>query len=290
MKLNQASQRIQRILRDNMFSRKNLATSGSLAFNRLASYKVSKKIFERKQADTGKLYNLELLIDLSGSMRDGGNDVAALTAAQNISKLLRHICSINITVFNYLERIIGVDELLALDTASKRLAFIRSFQKQKVWARQQWDKYYFCWPDDIGRTHRVDSDTTLSSMFHKNSSRVIMASRGNREVCNIVNAWKRIRQKDWHNIIVIVQDWAMEMSSQFREEYDDRKIYIANQPVERYTYDGYVPTLRKIEKDVELVSMGINTQRPSHFFSNFVYVSDPNDIYKNIVELFERLI
>gem|GEM_PF-5438411 len=68
MELRQAQQAIQRVLRDNLFARQVLATSGSLEFNRLAKYRTSKRLFARKQTESGKLYNFIILIDCSGSM------------------------------------------------------------------------------------------------------------------------------------------------------------------------------------------------------------------------------
>jgi hypothetical protein len=68
------------------------------------------------------------------------------------------------------------------------------------------------------------------------------------------------------------------------------KYAMAGEPMDKYPKIAYKQTLRKIERDVELVSFGINTREPATDFSNFVYVEDPDDIYKNIVTLFERLI
>ena len=60
--------------------------------------------------------------------------------------------------------------------------------------------------------------------------------------------------------------------------------------MDKHNYATYKADIKKIEKDVELVSFGLDTQAPKNSFSNFVYIDDPDDIYKNIVLLFERLI
>lgn len=65
MQLHQAQSRIERILRDNLYIRRTLATSGALEFNRLARYRTSKRVFTRKTEQSGKLYNFIILVDVS---------------------------------------------------------------------------------------------------------------------------------------------------------------------------------------------------------------------------------
>ena len=67
-------------------------------------------------------------------------------------------------------------------------------------------------------------------------------------------------------------------------------ICIAGHSIQKYKLDNYKEMIKKISKDCEVVSFGIHTERPSEYYDNFVYISDPNDIYQNMVTLFDRLI
>ena len=85
--LEQARERVTRILRDNSFARPIIGTKGHLSYNRLAHYRGSKNLYERKDTSKKK-YHIHFLIDVSGSM--GDYNYAYSRLGQTISAL-RHI-------------------------------------------------------------------------------------------------------------------------------------------------------------------------------------------------------
>ena len=284
MQLHQAQSRIERILRDNLYIRRTLATSGALEFNRLARYRTSKRVFTRKTEQSGKLYNFIILVDVSWSMENCWRYSKAMTAAQNVAKLLRHIANVEFRCFNYLEYKFTCEEMIALHISSARYNLF----KVKCWAKTINGKHYICRADDINIDSYPDNrNTAFSSSTPRADDDRLISHCGNREVCNLVSARKDIRRKEWHNVIIIIQDWLMSIDDW---RLHDHPVCFAWQEMSKYTKENYKDTIRKIEHDVELVSMGVNIDTPEKFFSNFMYIKDASDIYPSMIKIFERLI
>ena len=277
LNLRQAMVKIQRVLRDNLFQRNVLSTSGSLDFNRLSKYKTSKRLFQRK-ADTGwKLYNFIVLVDVSGSMYKA-NYISAITAAKNIAKLLKHVANLEFRCFNVLEWTFTADEMIKMDPNEFRVKHFSG----KVWLKKV-DKTYHLRP-------LKTSSHWIKYNWEPDSQRKTSAFKshgGNRELVNLIKAWKDIKRKEWTNVILIIQDWLMQMDATYLVS---RWYYMCGEQCLKYSDANYREYTRKIEKDVELISFGVHTHYPEKKYSNFVYIQDADDIYGNIVLLFDRLI
>lgn len=285
MELRQAQQAIQRVLRDNLFARQVLATSGLLEFNRLAKYRTSKRLFTRKQTESGKLYNFIILIDCSGSM-EGARFHWAITAAKNLARLLKHVCNLEFRLFNMLERKMNADEILAMNPYDRRKKMLRVH----IWVKQIGDdKRSLCHPTDIGCEHRLinSKSTSYAKMLPEHQWRGdIQCDCWTTEAYHLMSAWRDIRNKQGKNVILLLHDGSPNFPL-WTERYNLLSVGI---PVRRHTYSSYNDDIKRVERDVELVSMWIQTNQPRDHFSNFVYINNPNDIYKNVVTLFERLI
>jgi hypothetical protein len=285
MELRQAQQAIQRVLRDNLFARQVLATSGSLEFNRLAKYRTSKRLFARKQAESGKLYNFIILIDCSGSM--GGTRFHwAITAAKNLAKLLKHVCNLEFRLFNMIEWKMTADEILAMDPTVRR----REMTKVYIWVKQIGnEKRSLCHPTDIWCKHRLN-DSSIDDYNEILPWRSLVGDvecqDWTAEAYHLISARKDIRHKQGKNVILLLHDG--EPNYPYWTERDN--LLSVGVPVIKHKMSSYGNDIKKIERDVELVSMWIQTDKPRDQFSNFVYINNPNDIYKNVVILFERLI
>ena len=210
-----------------------------------------------------------------------------LIAAQNIAKLLRHVANLKFTMFNYLHEDISTDALLDI---KNYYGFFSKQSHDRAWAIKIKDQYHMCRWKQYGCTHWASNthDKFEPKSQVPRESYLTHTGSGNREVCNLVKAWKDIRRKEWKNIVLILQDWRMSVDDRW---LFGKQAYIAGEPIDKYKDPNVIKdTIKKIERDVELVSFGIQTKDPASQYSNFVYVSDPNDIYKNIITIFERLI
>ena len=223
------------------------------------------------------------MIDMSWSMGYDERFKWAIVAAQNIAKLLRNVANLSFSMFNYTHQELSIDELL--DIEPTREWFYSDKIDWNLGARFYDWKYHLCKADALGRTHYI-----WRNWLEKNKSEAIWAQAWNWEICNLVKVRKDIRHKEWKNVIIILQDWNMAVDYRWVLA-ENANVYLAWESMYKYLNESFrKSTIKKIEAEVELVSFWINTELPAQTFSNFVYVQDPNKIYANMVQLFERLI
>lgn len=110
---------LKRLLKDNMFSRKVIGKRGALETNRLAMWRTSKNLFSKPDEIKGKKWNVELLIDASGSMRryEGSRWARVIEAAEKVVLLLQDFVDFNIRMFCLSEKTMNAKEFL--DIAEK---------------------------------------------------------------------------------------------------------------------------------------------------------------------------
>lgn len=293
--LSQAKAKIQRILRDDLFKREILSTSWQLNFNRLASYKTSKKLFTKKTWEWDKKYNFHILLDMSSSMY-GNRAINTIKVAINIAKLFKDLMPISFYTFNYLHKEVSSEEILSLNTPRKINDFISSHMDANVWFKKYWDEFHTVQADKIvweiywrdGEKYGWVLVSSPSYEPAKDSGIFFQAAGlGNREICNLLSVRKIARAEEWRSVMIIIQDWELAISSHYLRD----NIFIAWESVGKLKSKDFVKQqIKRIEQDVELISFGVGTSTPSSYYSNFLYVSDPDEIYWNVVEIFERLI
>ena len=271
MKLNHAQQKIQRILKDNLYQRSVLSTSWSVEFLRLSHYKTSRMLFSKKLWESGKHYNFTLLLDMSGSM-DWDQAVWAIKSCQNIIRLLKWIVNIKVSVFNNLHfENVDQDEIMSLKTN-------RSITKYYE------DRYM-----DVGVAFDLDENGKKHVRKQKKwDIRLTNASYWNCETINADYEYKKLMQMDWRNVLIMIQDWHLDTDSRFFK-YPEYQLFWKS--IKKRADDDFAKNLyKKISRDIELVSIWIWTKEPAKFFDNFTYVKNANEIYWAVVKIFERLI
>jgi hypothetical protein len=166
----------------------------------------------------------------------------------------------------------------------------------KIWFKKYWDEF-----------HTVQADKTVWEIYwrdEKKSGWVLSSSPsyeptkysglifptsgcGNREICNLLSVRKIARAEEWRSVMIIIQDWELAIHSHYLRD----NMFIAWESVGKLKSKDFVKQqIKRIEQDVELISFGVGTSTPSSYYSNFLYVEDPDEIYWNVVEIFERLI
>lgn len=269
MKINQAQQKIQRILRDNLYERKVLSRHWSVEFNRLAHWKTSRMLFSKKLWESWKHYNFTLLLDMSGSMH-WRLAIDTIKACQNIIRLLKWIVNIKVSVFNnwHFDNI-DQDELLSLKTDEE----IKDYYESKYMG-----VYLYVKKDSDWMGH-------LTKEKQKWQEFITRCAWWNCETINIDYEYRKLMQQDWHPVLIVLQDWELAA---------DERLYwysLLWRYIKKWDDEVFAKRLySKISKDIELLSIGIWTLTPEDFYENFAYAEHPEDVYKIIVKVFERLI
>ncbi len=266
MELHQAQNKIQRILRDNLYQRSSLSTTGSLNFNRLSKYRTSKKLFDRKNIQSWKHYNVTLLLDMSWSMGDGkpwSRAYDTIKATQNIIKLLKWVAQLKVSIFNWYHfDNIDKDELVSLKSDDQIYKYIYYYMHKEIYIDE-------------------DNNITLNS---KNPTINQYTYSYNVESIDIEYEAKELMWKDWEPILIVLQDWSLEASHIADCKY-------LNKSISKYLDGDFVRELySKISKQVYLLSIWIQTTNPRSYFDNFAYVDDASKIYDVVIKVFERLI
>jgi hypothetical protein len=264
MNLQKAQQKIQRILRDNLYQRSTLATSWSLNFNRLSKYKTSKKLFDRKTLTSWKKYNVTLLLDMSWSMGscNGSKWHKTMIATQNILKLLKWVADIKVSLFNgYHFDNVDQDEILSLKNYSLIYKYIKDKMNKNIYI-DDYDNVSITWSGE----------------------RRSIAYLNNVESIDIEYEVKQLLWKDWEPILIILQDGDLSAP-------DIRGYKYLWKSVAKYLDEGFVKRLYKsLSSKIYMLSIGIWTNTPSDYFENFAYVEDASEIYNVVIKVFERLI
>lgn len=249
-------------MKDNCFKREVLSTGGRINFSRLPYHKSSKLLFNREQERKGKKYYVELLVDASGSMAMDNRIDHATMAAELIAKVLGKFCELQITMFNYLEFKVKWQDFRA----------------------EKWGDFYGNSPYENfaevldGQKRRIVPEK--QAHLYKKTVKSDASTDGNWEICNILNAAKRLKKKNGKRIIIILLDGQPNLDD---HPGDHNNLHIAGVRVDQNPYDSIKTTIQKLEKDITILAFGISTDRPKQFYTNFQKINSPEEILESLI-------
>ncbi len=254
------------LLKENSFERTEESSTGKINPNKIALAKVTDKVFKRSIPNTWKDYKVELLVDASGSMYwDWMKEAVEVT--QEIVRYFYWIISVNITFFNYLETKKRGREILSIDTS-----------KLTGWA----------WNEELFSDNTTEVTIGGRTLFQKSSSG-FKSAYWNWEVCNLVNAWERIRKEEGEKVVIIIGDWAINTDRHSESTLIDGNYYIAGQPVAQYNSDTYKSTVERIEKDgVSILPLCIWGNYYKDYYSNAVTLRKVEEAGHLILDFFKK--
>lgn len=258
---NSIKQEIKRKLRENYFERTRESTSWKLNTNKLWLSKVSKSIFLEKVPNTWKKYNVEILLDISGSMSWSRIEGAHWVLKELIQYFL-WVLDTSITLFNLLEYKVEQREMLKIkDSQGLVKADIVSI------VEEFWKTIYKEWEIE-------DKQTDYSYYW-------------NWEVCNLVGAFERLKNKDWDKIIILIGDWSLCIDDyRYKEDkLQEQNFYIAGQPIKKYNRETYKKTVDNILWEwVEILPICIWHHWYDKYFPNAKTVWDSNEVGELVLE------
>lgn len=293
MKVEAARNKISKIFRDNLYQRKVVSKRWKIRFSSLYKHKVSPKIFERKADTWGKKYNIELLIDMSGSMYKHNRAKPAIVAAANLAELLWPVSDLNIRMFNYLEKEINYVEMMHMKQMTDKDISEEMFEKSFKLLPIDKSLHVVGTPEknlDIERNEDQVSDMWYPKK--RAGTRAGQAGAGNREICSIVNAAESLSQKQGHKFIIIILDGNISIDYHSEYKRKDMNLHIAGKSTVRYNEENYRDLIKRYEKNwYNILAIGIWNDvlyNIKKFFTHHTIVYEPEEIYGEIVRYFEK--
>lgn len=269
MDINVASQKVKRILKDATYDRKVLAKSGNMNFNRLAMHKSSKYLFTKPQAQQSRKYHVELLLDASGSM--WGNMFRpscikeACQAVEKTAKLIGPYTDLNITLFNYLETTVPWKE----------------FEAEKYMEEDMYGKYAAIHQGE----REIIVDFKHKELYPGAKVEIDESLGGNWEMCNIINAVDRLKQKDGKRVLLIFLDGSPNLDD---HDTDEDNVFVAGQSVLQNPRDKYHEKIESfMAQGITVIAYGIMTERPEQYYPNFYLIEDPDKMYEVLIRSLE---
>lgn len=264
----QAIIQLKKIFRDNIFRRDVLSTSGRVNFNRLGMHKTSKNLFSRPDgSEKGNKYNIEILLDDSGSMYNDRAEQAHL-ACYNIIRALKSLTNLNLTLFNYTETRVNINDFTP---TSHKLCGISQARKE----------YYYS-------VKEGDVETIISAQ-PSNYDNCESKYGGNWEIVNLLNAVNRLNKEKGEKIVIMLCDGCPSLDD--HNVRKDKNLIIAGVNTKYYTRDVYASQVKKMLGDkIKMITIGIGTNSPEAYYPNFYLCDDPNNIYSILVESLTKTI
>lgn len=289
MNANVAIQQIRKIFKDNLYKREILTkTGGKIDFNRLSQHKTSKYI-RRKPLERGsQKYNIEILLDDSGSMYGHGEGKRALLAHEataRLAKVLGPVADINVTLFNYLEQSTNWRSFTSTSHLKRTGSSIYDVGEMEL--------------PNFFVTRNSDNLNVVSAFPPADMDEVEFsepATGGNYEIVNILNAVSRLKSKEGKKIIIVLSDGQPNLD--YHPSWDEdksagfKKLILAGRRVKKYPVDDY----RKIIEDIktrhgiETISFGLETDDMSHLYPNFTPIYCLDDLYEGLIKELKRVI
>ena len=280
MKEEVAAQRVKALLRDNLYKREVLVKSGgNIAFDRLARYKTTKYIRKKALEKSGNQLNVEILLDNSGSMypfgwRTKNIAIPAHDAAYRAIRTLKSVANINLTLFNYLEVRVPIDEF----TPTSHL-----YRCEGVGTIDIETHRYYEYEND-GVTHIESVKPGDERDFDEDA-----AAGGNYEIASILNAAERLKSLDGDKMIMVFSDG--------RPNLDDHDpsdpIVLAGRRIDKYPKSEYADAISGIARagGIHILSFGIETSDPEKYYPIFRKIDDVEmDMYPALIDTIKEAI
>lgn len=288
-----AVNRIKRIFRDNLFERVVESKRGKLNFSALHKHKTSTRIFSKPQATWWKKYNIEILLDMSGSMRQDNRFYNSLQTCAKICGLLWPVADVSVAMFNYIEERLSRKDLVLKSKESRR-DLIKQYMEdlmfdtlvingkahiiKQIWPREEQD---YNEKECIKRGYPWDWEWSFS----------YLAAAGNWEICNIINAAERLKNKEWHKFIIVILDWEPNLDMHEWWRIEDMHLHIAWQSTAKYHEWNYRDTIVSLERQWYNI-LGIWlwdwARWVKNYFPKNILLYEPNDVYGVLVNYFEK--
>lgn len=264
----QAIIQLKKIFRDNIFRRDVLSTSGKVNFNRLGMHKTSKNLFSKPDgSEKGNRYNIEILLDDSGSMYNTRATEAHL-ACYNIIRALKSLTNLGLTLFNYTETRVNINDFTP---TSHKLDNISEAK----------NGFYYS-------VKKGDTETIVSGKPSDYNSYDTKYG-GNWEIVNLLNAINRLNKEKGEKIVIMLCDGCPSLDD--HDVRKDQNLIIAGVNTKYYTRDVYASQVKKMLGDnIKIITIGIGTNSPEAYYPNFYLCDNPNNIYSILVESLTKTI
>lgn len=246
-------------LKENTHERWEESTTGKINPNKVALARVTDAIFKQKIPNSGKKYNVEMLVDVSGSMFVAGSGLCdAIKVAQELVSYFYWVIDVNVTFFNLLEYKKKGREVLRYDLSK--------------------------WDSKLGNENfRQDVkikavDGRPQFVVDEEGNGNYNACAGNWEVCNIVSASERLESQDGNNMIIIIWDGAIHVDYFGESVMAWKDLHFSGQPVSKYGASNYVETVRRIQNNwVPILPICIGGSYYNNYFDNAKTVYDASE-------------
>ena len=294
MQLQAAANRIKRIFRDNLYKREVESKRGKLNFSALYKHKVSNKVFKKPQTNWGKQYNIEILLDTSGSMQSDNRFYKSMQVCARLCELLWPVANVWVATFNYIEERMSWKEMI-IKAQEPRSKLEDEYMDETRYKTLNINGSAYIVKNTDDNPYYIDYDAweCLDHWFPASRAWTLWsrACSGNREICNIVNAAERLKNFEWHKFIIVILDWLPNLDHHYGSRNKDMNTHIAWQSILRYTKDNYREKIMSLERQWYNVlaiwlwswADGIKTYFPKNFL-----LYKPDDVYGIIVEYFEK--
>ena len=294
MQLQSAANRIKRIFRDNLFERTVESKRGKINFSSLHKHKTSTRIFSKPQANWGKKYNIEILLDTSGSMQRDNRFYRSIQTCAKICELLWPVADVSVATFNYIEERMTWKDIILKSKESREdlekqymnetyfdtlVVENKAYITKQTWSTQ-WCLEYDEW-ECMDR--RMPSSWDWYFSYY--------AAAGNREICNIVNAAERLKNKEWHKFIIVILDWQPNLDEHSERRRENMHLHIAWQSTLKYNTWNYRDTIVSLERQWYNI-LGIWlwdwADGIKDYFPKNIILYKPDDVYGILVDYFEK--
>jgi len=272
-------ERIRSILRDNQFDRevKN-KKSGKLHFKSLYKAGFSQKVFKKKEERKGKVYNISLMLDMSGSM-NGDKIKCAINALVEVYGALQKEEFINLEICGYN---IACDLLVKAFTDRSFTPESLRTVLEAVWhhSRMGMEEWRNC--DDVNRIFNssVHSYSQFKAEGYEQAQRTLHGD--NYDPIAIKLCHKRILEnKVGNNIIIVLSDGRPTTNWWRTHHFPDRTID---------SFDLKHEVALAMKSGIEVYAIGILTEDVYDYYprKNTEVIQNPTEIFSKVVKLIKR--
>lgn len=271
-----ASAKLKRILRDNLYTRNVETTTGKLNFLALHKYKTSRKLFTRPQERAGKKYNVELLLDNSGSMYQQEYAAPAFEAAHYLCQLFGPLTDMNVTLFNYGEHTMNW----------------KNFHKEFVDKEHKQNTYHWKYGDrkvgeDMYNIERVPDPSNTDGY-----EQTYKAAAGNWEISTILGARHRLLQKQGEKIIFILLDGHPNLDEHnvVNRGETSPKYFMNGVCLNNYPKEAYSARIQEIiDEGIKVVAFGLGFD-VRKYYPVGTRIRTPENIVQHSVAIMEDLL
>lgn len=302
-KIDNTINKLKKIFRDNLYERNILSKTGSVNFNRLGMAKTSKYIFNKKEETKGYKYNVELLLDASGSMYYNGRLGSSALALYMIYQALKKLVNVNITLFNYTEYKIKDDNDIFLKTIrdtikqnnnissvdtrdlTNKLAELKLPVFEEITAyKNKNNKKTYILTDKEKLRYNLNENEYEGFTFD--------AMAGNYDITNIINTINSLKKQKGGKIIIIISDGRPHLDyHSVTGEYD---LFLSGNNIKDWAISGaeWKNKLNEIinNNQIKLISIGLKTEEPARYYNNFYLIEEIDNTYNVLIKSLEKAI